>query len=155
LAKKRRKPNLKNPNSMTWRKKADRLVTKLFTGQPCMICKSLGKINTYKTCGHHIVAKSLSAQLRHELLNIIPLCEEHHNFSVEIAPHSKYQPAQKAFLNWLEAISPDRYELLLTYKRYSSKKVDYRKRCEELQGYLDNPPFGEDILYKEIFEKKR
>ena len=136
----------KTSKLMKLRNKADRLITKLYTGQPCIICKQLGIINTYRTCGHHCVNRSLSGYLRHDLLNIIPLCPSHHKFSNEIAAHSTYQPAQVAFVEWLRKYQPDRYDLLMNYKQMQGK-IDYAKRVEELELALSIPPFGEDVIF--------
>lgn len=115
----------RSDSSKYWRKKADKAVTDYYKGKPCVICKS-----TYRTCGHHIVERSLSAYCRHLEDNIIPLCESHHKWSNEIAAHSRYLPAVVAFKDWLKENLPMSYQLLLEYKKYTGIKVNYRKRYE-------------------------
>ena len=115
-----------NPNSKYWRKKADAEVSKYYRGQPCKVCGSV-----QNTCGHHIVARSLSSSLRHSPKNIIPLCHFCHMFSNELAAHSRYQPAQTAFVQWLKDNYPDGYDLLMTYKHYAGSKVDYEQAYNE------------------------
>ena len=109
-----------------WRKKADKEVTKYYTGLPCKICGT-----THQTCGHHIVERSLSAYFRHCPYNIIALCIKHHKFSNEIAAHSKNPLAVKAFIEWLKNNYPKGYECLETYKQYTGSDVDYE------QAYYD------------------
>ena len=45
-----------NPRSTYWRNKADKEITRLFRGAPCIICGT-----TQNTCGHHLVSKARSA----------------------------------------------------------------------------------------------
>ena len=124
---------IKGRREQHFKGKCDKLVTKLFTGQQCVICKSQGRVNTRLTCGHHIVAKSLSAYFRHLVENIICLCPEHHTFGIVIAAHSKYQPAQVAFINWLLNM-PDQYHLLHNYKTMEGV-IDYESAYNLLRKY--------------------
>lgn len=117
-----------NPNSKTWRNKCDKLISKMYSGKPCVVCGT--KINT---CGHHIVNRSLSAALRHDLRNVIPLCPTHHKFSNELAAHSVYQPAQMEFVNWLSVNDKEGYECLTTYKSIKKTKT-YQEIYQELSG---------------------
>jgi len=137
-------------SNLWWRGKADKLITKLYTGQPCVICKTMGRINTYQTCGHHVVNKSLSAFYRHDLRNIIPLCQEHHTMGVEIAAHSRYALAVAEYLKWLKIHRPVAYKILKTYKRKGACKVNYEQACERLEKYIREPDFGEGLMYPEI-----
>lgn len=126
----------KNPNSITLRTKCDKLITKFYSGKPCIICyQQTGVLNKYMTCGHHIVNRSLCAALRHDTRNIIPLCPTHHKFSNTLAAHSTYQPAQTAFVEWLKENYEVGYELLMTYKQIQKTKT-YQELAEELTELL-------------------
>lgn len=134
-------------NSTYWRKKALELVTELTKNQPCAVCKSMALLTTNRTCGHHVVAKKISGYYATKLINLLPLCEQHHMFSNEIAAHSSYQPAQVRFVDWLKEFSPKKYELLYNYKKMQGK-ANYREDYEVLKKTLVTPPFGEDELYE-------
>lgn len=108
-----------------WKKKADKEVSKYYTGQPCKVCGT-----TYQTCGHHIVHRSI-AYYRHHPYNLIPLCPKHHKFSNDLAPHSKNPLAVKAFLEWLKENYNVGYECLQNYKRHLAEKVDYEENYNE------------------------
>jgi hypothetical protein len=120
------KEKKKSPNSKYWRDKADKEVTKYYTGRPCTICGT-----TYQTCGHHLVERSLSAFLRHNPLNIVALCTKHHKFSNDMAAHSKNPLAVKAFIEWIRDNKPESYKLLETYKQFRAEKYSYRENYEE------------------------
>ena len=120
------KDKKKNPNSTYWRNKADAEVTKYYKGQPCIVCGT-----THNTCGHHIVERSLSSYLRHDPLNIVPLCQTHHTMGNEIAPHSKNPLAVREFVQFLQEKRSASYLLLETYKLYRNVKVDYKQAYEE------------------------
>lgn len=117
-----------NPNSKYWRKKCDKLITDMFKNKPCAICGT-----TYQTCGHHIVEKSLSAALRHDLRNIIPLCPAHHKFSNAIAPHSSYLLAVTTFKDWLKKNNPKGYYCLENWKKFKRTRT-YEEIYKELSN---------------------
>ena len=114
-----------NQYSIYWRTRADKEVTKYYTGLPCAICGT-----TYNTCGHHIAPRDVP-RFRHDPDNLIPLCEKHHKWGNEIAPHSPNALAQRAFTNWIEENLPKSFEILETYMRYKGVKSDYREAYEE------------------------
>ena len=132
--------------NIKWRDKCDRVITEIFTGQPCFICKLSGMANTTNTVGHHCVNRSLSAYYRHCIENIIPLCPTHHTMGVEVAAHSAYPPAQTAFVQLLRMYRKPTYDILMDYKRFAGTKVDYEKRYHELVSIRDTAPFGEDLM---------
>jgi hypothetical protein len=130
-----------------WRNKADKLLTKICSGRPCAVCKSEGKVNTYQTCGHHLIPRGHSFS-RHDLWNIVIICPEHHKFSNKLAAHSDNYFAQKNFEDWIRAWMPKHYLYWIQNQHKVGKKMDYEIIYEKLQGYLDNPSFGEEILYE-------
>ena len=121
-----------NPNSKTWRNRCDKLISRLYRGKPCVICLQQGITNT-NTCGHHIVNRSLSAALRHDLHNIIALCPSHHKFGNICSAHSTYQPAQVAFVEWLKRNDGEGYYCLINYKGIEKDK-SYQEIYQELSG---------------------
>ena len=114
-----------NQYSTYWRNRADKEVTKYYTGLPCAICGT-----THNTCGHHIVPREVPT-FRHDPDNLIPLCEKHHKYSNDLAPHSSNILAQEAFVKWLRENRPKAIELLETYKQFKGVKSDYREAYEE------------------------
>ena len=115
---------MKKP-ALYWRNKADKEVTKYFSGLPCKVCGF-----TYMTCGHHIVHRSV-AYYRHHPHNIIPLCPKHHKFSNDLAPHSNNPLAVNCWLLWLMNNCEVGYQCLMEYKLHLGEKVDYE------QAYLE------------------
>ncbi len=118
------------------KKACDRLITEIFTGQPCEVCKSQGRIETFRTCGHHACNKSLSAYYRHVPKNIVVLCPKHHMFSNDIAPHSGNIRAIDAFVDWLKEHRPDAWHCIETYKLHTGDYLGidfYEERLEILK----------------------
>lgn len=108
--KKRRKPNLKKPNSLTWRNKADKAWKKqiLSTGY-CEKCKSDNVASEDKQChSHHIISRT-RLRFRHDLSNGVCLCAWHHNFDPMFAPHADSFSNEK-FLEWLEEARPGQFQ---------------------------------------------
>ena len=116
-----------------WKKKADKEVTKYYTGLPCKVCGS-----EHMTCGHHIVHRSV-AYFRHHPHNIIPLCPKHHKFSNDLAPHSNNPLAVEAFLDWLNENCWSGYQCLKEYKQHLGEKVDYEQAYLEWKGLNSEP----------------
>ena len=125
MAKSKLQKKKDNQYSIYWRTKADKEVTKYYTGKPCAICGI-----THNTCGHHVVPREVPI-FRHDPDNLIPLCEKHHKYSNELAPHSSNILAQEAFAQWLRIERPKAIELLETYKKYKGVKSDYQQAYEE------------------------
>ena len=121
MAKSKLQKKKDNQFSTYWRTKADEEVTRYYTGLPCAICQT-----TIDTCGHHIVPRDVPI-FRHDPDNLIPLCDQHHIWGNEIAPHSSNLLAQEAFAIWLRCNRPKAINLLETYKRYKGVKSDYRQ----------------------------
>ena len=115
-----------SPKSTYWRNKADKEVTKYYSGLPCVVCGS-----DYMTCGHHVVSRSISAYLRHHPFNIIALCPTHHKFSNELAAHSKNPLAQVEFVKWLKKNMPKGYNLLRAYKQFRTEPYNYEENYNE------------------------
>ena len=132
--KQRRKANLKNPNSRTWRDKADKLWG--------MVIRQVGKCeycgsHTNQLNAHHIINRT-RLKFRHDVSNGVCLCVRCHSFDSDISPHADSFGGEK-FLEWLKI------ERSGQFKWYEANKHDKRqheKTYEECYYEL-----------KEIFEK--
>jgi ribosomal protein S14 len=127
--KKRRKPNLKNDNSLTWRNKADKAwKEEVHKVGHCEICGRKTGLNA-----HHLIART-RLRFRHDLSNGILLCSRCHNFDSNVSPHVDSFSGER-FLEWLRINRPGQYEW------YQENKEDKRmpdksyKECyDELTG---------------------
>jgi len=88
----------------TWRNLGDKLLSQWAKGKPCAVCGQLQGV-----CLHHILHKSLYNELRFTLMNLIPLCPDHHRFSNELAAHSDNTLAQARFIDWLRENRPEQW----------------------------------------------
>ena len=103
MAKTRRKPNLKNPNSSTWKKKADDLWGETIRQVGyCEVCGGAGQLNA-----HHIISRT-RLKFRHDPSNGVCLCVRCHSFNADISPHQDSFGGEK-FLEWLEAERPGQF----------------------------------------------
>ncbi len=126
--KKPRKPNLKNPNSRTWKKKADDAwKEQILAVGYCEIC---GRPDGQRH-SHHIITRT-RLRFRHDISNGVCLCAHCHNFSDTVSPHVDCRSAA-GFLRWLEEERPGQFQW------YEENKDDmrlmegtYRDKYEEL-----------------------
>jgi len=94
-----------------WIRKLDKIVSDHVSGQPCLVCGSRSG-----TVPHHLLnRRHLSG--RWDLDIVVPLCNEHHNTSNEIAAHSPNPEAQKAFDNWVKDLYPEKAQKVLDKRR--------------------------------------
>jgi len=130
-------------------RKAERLCKKLVNGQPCVICKSHGQVNT-RTHKHHLIPKGVNAYYKYELKNLIPLCASHHIFSNVIAAHSTNPLAVEAFMKWLRKYMPRHARWYKSHlRRNLGKKRDMGKIVQTLQDYENgNQCYGEDVIFE-------
>lgn len=120
------------------KKACDRLITEIFKDEPCEVCKTQGKIETFRTCGHHACNKSLSVYFRHNPANLVTLCPSHHKFSTDIAPHSRNIKAIDAFTAWLKEHRPDAWKCVDTYKLHTGDYLGidfYEERLKILKRF--------------------
>jgi len=121
----------KSPNSKYYRNKADKLFMDQLHNQPCEIC---GK--TEGATGHHFVGKSRSKALRYDKRNIVILCQAHHTFSNDIAPHSVNGLAVERFIEWFKTNHPDRYNWIKE-NEYIQRKYTYKQAVENLENGIE------------------
>jgi len=116
MKKKRRKPNLANPNSRTWKKKADDAWKKQIRAVGC--CEHCGS-TTRQLHSHHLITRD-RLRFRHDLSNGICLCSTCHNFDASISPHVDSYSNER-FLAWLEKARPGQFQW------YEENKKDMRQ----------------------------
>ena len=116
----------KNPKSTYWGEKADREITRLSKGVPCIVCGT-----THNTCYHHMIPKGRSATHRHNLANLISLCPKHHIGGSEMCPHGTSQNVIDRFNGWMKENEPERWAWLQEHE-FDRGKIDYRSAYEEL-----------------------
>jgi len=114
-------------NSPYWMIRADKLFMSQAYGRPCEICGT-----EEGTVFHHIVAKSTCKALRYDLMNMVILCPQHHNFSNEISAHSTNAYAQKSFMEWLEREHPLKYDYCQEHQ-HNKTKFNYKDVYERFQ----------------------
>ncbi len=111
MAKKRRKPNLTSPNSMTWRKKADRAWKDAPGSKLCEICTQKGTANPeHQIQNHHLIGRT-NLRYRHNLKNRIRLCSQHHTmgqYRVKQVAHGDLTQVIN-FEQWLCENKPEQY----------------------------------------------
>ena len=123
----KRERDKRNIHSRYWRNKADKEITRIFRGQPCLICGT-----TENTCGHHLISRAHELT-RHDIRNLVPLCPTHHCYSNECAPHSKNALAVVEFVNKIISGYPDQYTFWQDNKNLVGKsdyKAAYERLCE-------------------------
>ena len=117
----------KSANDKSYRNKADSLFMSQFRGQPCRVCGT-----TEGTCGHHVVSKSRSKALRYDTRNIIILCQAHHTWSNEMAPHSTNQLAVERFIEWFRLACPEQHSWLAENERIE-RRYTFKQAVENLK----------------------
>ena len=116
-------------SSAYWKKRADkawseavRLNGHCVIGGPCS-----GQLEA-----HHLIPRSNLAH-RHDLMNGVPLCSLHHQFSNKLSAHG----APLAFEAWLrDNLSERRAWVSLHHNDILTDKPDYKARYEQLQSVI-------------------
>ncbi len=117
----------KPANHKSYRVKADELFMSQYRGLPCEVCGS-----AYKTVFHHLIPKGRSRALRYDKRNGCILCQKHHMFSNEMAPHSSNPLAVARFMKWFEETHPSRHKWIIENERIF-RKYSYRQALENLK----------------------
>ena len=127
--KKRRKPNLKNGNSMTWRKKADKAWKNADGPVHCEICSLTGQANPqHQVQNHHLIGRT-NLRYRHHLKNRIRLCSQHHTmgqYRVKQVAHGDLEQVRQ-FELWIADHKPEQH------KWWVEHREDKRMRTETYQ----------------------
>ena len=113
-----------NPQSTYWRNKADAAwsatIRRHYKGR-CAYCGEPGRDT------HHLVDRDVFV-LRHETLNGILLCYQHHRGNARVSAHR----GSVGFLAWFMQHWPDRWEYLVAHYMYRDVP-DYQAAVERLK----------------------
>ncbi len=121
----------KSPNDKYYRVRADELFMAPYRGLPCAVCGT-----TKGTVAHHNVNKARSKALRYDKRNITVLCQSHHKFSNDIAPHSSNPMAVDRYFTWFRNFKTDQYRWLKLNERIV-RKYSYKQAWENLLAGKD------------------
>ncbi len=114
-------------HSRYWRNKCDGLITRMFSGKPCIVCGS-----TEYTAGHHLIGRA-NKMFRHDPNNLVPLCPLHHKWDSTLSAHA----APAAFAVWLSQNLPGTWAWLVQNSGKKSEGVpDYKQRFIGLGGVI-------------------
>lgn len=134
---------------------AKRLIDKIFRFLPCVVCLSFNKSN-YQTVPCHLLNKGNYGSKRHIILNLVPLCSEHHTNGTEISSHAAGGDTQviKNFEAWLKNTLPKHYQWLIENREdrapHKLTLGELSRICDDLQHYADHPNQAEKLIYEKI-----
>ncbi|MCP4410900.1 MAG: hypothetical protein GY807_24805 [Gammaproteobacteria bacterium] len=133
-------------DSPYWNNKCKAAVAKYMHRQACFICGKM-EPEVELVCGHHNIEKSMSRYHRWELLNIVPLCKDHHLNNQTCSPHQKHLPlAIEAYIAALEAKLPNYHSWWVFHeaeRKHQKLTVgfvphpDWRGQYEQWQKMID------------------
>lgn len=124
-------PKLKNPTKTQHKKICDRLWSEAVRLRDNNTCQKCGATNGIDA--HHVICKSVSLLLRHDLRNGIALCNNCHTFGNESAHKNGLQ-----FAKYFERIRPDDYKFLMKWKYKTAPNYDYKLTELSLKEYISN-----------------
>ena len=102
----------------------------------CEVCETSGVENKYNLQAHHLLKKSIRPHLRYDLMNGLCICADHHEFNIQISPHSG-QVAIDNFTEWLEDYRGEQYEYFKKHKIDKAyQDFDYETEYWKLRGEL-------------------
>ena len=116
----------RRPNDKYYRNKADELFMSPYRGTPCEVCGS-----AKGTVAHHNVSKARSKALRYDKRNITVLCQAHHKFSNDLAPHASNPLAVDRYFDWLKENRAEQYAWIKINERIQ-RKYSYKDALENL-----------------------
>jgi hypothetical protein len=122
----------KKKTNKQWKKKCDKLISNFYRGKPCLVCGT-----KVRTCGHHLITRQ-RAKSRHALINVVPLCPEHHKFSNFCAAHSSNYFAVREFADFIKSNYPNRYLYWSENQTVVQPKTDYEEKFHQLKKEIDN-----------------
>jgi len=128
--KRKRKSNLQkkkeDPNSSLWKRKSDRLWSKLVAlsyNNKCAICNT-----SDFTQAHHLIPREMYSH-RHDLNNAILLCCSHHKYSFQLSAHR----AAAEFFKWLIKNYPEKWEWLLQQQPSKQQSSTFKESFLRLE----------------------
>lgn len=133
MSKKSLKKRLLDPNSSTWRNKADKywkILVHATTEGKCAICGATKYVQA-----HHFIPREMASH-RHVVRNGIALCCVHHKYSDELSPHQ----SPIALVKWLIQNKPDLYEWLLQQEPTRQNTITFKEIAFKLEDEVKNLP---------------
>ena len=128
MAKRRRKPNLKKPNSLTWRNKSDRAwKARIVSAGACAVC---GRTSEYVQLHPHHIITCTNLRFRHDLRNGVCLCATHHtvgSYRENICAHGDLHQV-KNFEDWL---CNERFDQWHWWCKHRDDKSQHEKTYQE------------------------
>jgi len=121
----RRSPTLKA------RDLADERVKFRYKGQPCAICGKPG-------AGHHLIPKGRCGVHRHNICNLIPLCQAHHMLGSDLAAHSTSSLVVERFCKWMRKNRPWQWAWVKEHEHDGATKHANRKHYEKMIQWWDD-----------------
>lgn len=136
--------------------RAKRLIDKIFRHLPCVVCLSLGRSGEriHRTIPAHILNKGMFNHLRYVLMNLLPMCDEHHTKGKAISMHAWGADTTVIanFNAWLKNTLPIHYKWYIENKDdrapHKLSLGDLDRICEDLQYAADHPGKAEKLIYE-------
>ena len=134
-------------DSSYWNRKCKEAVAEYMHRQACFIC-GRREPEVELVCGHHNIFKSMSRYHRWEVMNLVPMCKDHHLYDDMVSPHRKDLPlAVVAYTEVLKAKLPKHYEWWIEsdierrHQRLTAgpkQRPDWRGQYEMWQDLIKN-----------------
>lgn len=124
-----------DPNSILWKRKADRLWSKAVAswyGHKCALCGSTEFVQA-----HHLIPREMYSH-RHIVENSIALCPSHHKYSFEISAHR----SSAIFYRWFIKTFPEKWEWLQAQTPSKEHKLTFKEAFEKLEQEINNGVWG-------------
>lgn len=135
---------------------AKRLIDRIFRYLPCVVCLSLGRKGerTFRTIPGHILNKGMYAHLRCIVMNLLPVCDEHHTKGKAISMHAWGSDTSviKNFEAWLKNTLPLHYKWMVDNREdrapHKLTLGDWSEICDDLEHLADHPVQAENLIYE-------
>lgn len=109
-------------------KKIDKLLTEIGKRSFCAVC------GAQPAWLHHLLPKSTHPWLRAVVENLLPLCDNHHILSNDLAAHSSNRKAQQAFIGWLLLNRPIQYDCMEYHRNSTLLAQDWKQELAMLKA---------------------
>lgn len=129
MAKKSLKKRLLDPNSSTWRNKADwlwaKVIAKIYSGK-CVVCGSIKYPNA-----HHLIPREMYSH-RHLIENGVLVCPSCHKYSFQLFAHR----GSAMFYKWLINTYPDKWSWIMDQHPSKEHTLTFKDAAIKLQEML-------------------
>lgn len=120
---------------------------RIFRYLPCVFCKSMNKLNTWKIERAHIIRRSDFTKYKFHIMNILPLCAEHHGWLHDT------KEVEATFMYWLEQNLPLHfawYEQHLNERPQTIPISYWEGLHRELKFYANHPAEAYRVIFENI-----